>query len=132
MGIVLNPDKRLSLDELLAAIPIRNAELTSTTEGEDRIVLRVPIRKKWYTSAPFTWIFPFRTHRAVELDPLGCQVWAACDGINSIERIIEQFSATNHLSFHEARLGVLEFLKSLTRRGIIVIAGKHDRKNICA
>lgn len=126
-GVVINPDIRVSLDELLAAIPLRNHSVECGRDNGDEMVLRVPLRRRWYMRMPFSLIFPFRTHRSVALDRLGRAVWEACDGTRSIEMIIESFAAKYQISFHEARLSVLEFLKSLTRRGLIVIAGRASK-----
>jgi hypothetical protein len=119
----LNPDKRVSLDDLLAAVPLRNRLVECAGDNAEELVLRVPRRKRWFMRPPVTLVLPVRTHRKVALDMLGREVWHACDGRRTIEQIIDAFAEKHHLSFHEARVGIMEFLKGLTRRGMIVIAG---------
>jgi hypothetical protein len=123
MTVKLNPETAMPLEVLLAAIPVRNLSVLQE-EQENGLILRVPVRKRWFTSAPFSYIFPFRTFRSVEIDKTGREVLKECDGKRNIEEIVERFAQKYHISFHEARTCVLEFLKSLTRRGIIVITGR--------
>jgi len=119
--VPINPDRRIALDDLLAAVPVRNQSVECVRDTGEETVLRVPLRKRWYMRIPFSIFFPFRTHRAVALDRMGRTVWDACDGTKSTEEIIELFADRYRVSFHEARVSVLEFLKSLTRRGLIVM-----------
>jgi hypothetical protein len=121
---VLNPNTKISLDDMLAAVPVQNRSAECAKDTENELHLRVPLRRRWYMSAPFSWAFPFRTHRGFSLDRLGREVWKACDGTRCVEEIVETFASKHHLSFHEARTAVSEFLKSLTQRGLIVIVGK--------
>jgi hypothetical protein len=123
MTTEINPETELTLEALLAAVPVRNRSVIEEKQ-ETGTVLRVPVRKRWFTSAPFSFIFPFSRFRSVELDKVGLEVWKDCDGTRNIEQIVERFAQKHHISFHEARAGVLEFLKSITRRGLIVITGK--------
>ncbi len=124
MNTVINPDTRLSLDQILSAVPVHNRSVECVRDAENEIVLRVPLRKRWYMGRPLSWFLPFRTHHAIALDSMGREVWKACDGKRCAEAIIEAFAQRHHVSFHEARMGVLEFLKSLTRRGLVVIVGQ--------
>ena len=123
MEAVINPSLQISLEDMLAATPVHNESVERKYNDEEQIVLRVPMRKRWYMKAPLSWIFPFRTHRSVSLDKLGREVWDACDGKANTEQIIENFAKKHYLSFHEARIGVMEFLKSMTLRGLVVIRG---------
>jgi hypothetical protein len=72
---------------------------------------------------PLTWLLPLSRERVVALDAVGREVWQACDGQRTVEEIVEEFAARHRLSFHAARLSVLQFLQQLTRRGIVVMAG---------
>ena len=119
----VNPSRRLSTSELLDAVPVRNRAVASESEKPDEVVLRVPLRKRWYTQSFLRLLFPFSTHRRVALDSLGIEVWGMVDGRSTAERIVERFAERHQLSFHEARLSVMLFLRELTQRGIIVMAG---------
>ncbi|MBD3393268.1 MAG: PqqD family peptide modification chaperone [Chitinivibrionales bacterium] len=119
----VNPDTPLPLEEMLRAVPLRNQAVRSDTRGEHELILRVPRRERWFTGPPFCWLFTVRREHGFGLDLLGREVWEACDGHRSVESIVDAFAARHGLGFHEARVGVTEFLKLLTRRGLVVVAG---------
>jgi hypothetical protein len=108
---------------LLDAIPVVNtsAEISYTEKGT--ALLRIPLRRPRYLIPPVTWIFPISSHRRIALDTIGTFVFKLCDGKKTIEQIIERFAWQYKLSFHEARVPVLHFLRQLTERGAIVIVG---------
>jgi hypothetical protein len=109
--------------DLMEAVPVRNTEVVVERRGSRDVVLHVPLRQRWFNRPPFSWVFPFSSHRAVGLDALGAEVWEACDGRTPMETIIERFAARHALSFHEARTSVVAFLQQLTTRRVIVIVG---------
>lgn len=122
-----NAPEKLVVADVLDAVPVRNETVRQEEKpptggrSEDEMVLRVPLKRRWYMHPPFSWLLPFSTERAVGLDRLGTEVWGSCDGKTTTERIIEQFALRHHLTFHEARICVVSFLRSLTRRGLIVM-----------
>jgi len=110
----------LSPAQVLDAIPERNRSVR-TEWREDQMVIWVEIRKRWWNRGVMRWLLPFRDEKGVGLDPLGQEVWSACDGRRSVEQIIEQFAAAHKLSFHEARLAVMQFIRSLTERRLLAL-----------
>jgi len=62
----------------------------------------------------------------VELDALGRQVFVACDGSRTTEQIVEEFAERHRLRFHEARLSVLTFLRSLVERNLVALVASKD------
>jgi hypothetical protein len=118
---------QLSMNDFLDAVPVPNNSAETVREADDELVLAVPLRKRWYMKAPFSLIFPFSTKKRIGLDLLGKEVWKNCDGVRTAERIIEEFAGAHRLSFHEARLSVMLFLKELTQRGFIVMVGKEHQ-----
>jgi hypothetical protein len=124
MDFAINPDKPVDLSEMLDALPMPNHAVRVEDKGDGALVLHVPIRQRWYNGPPLSWILPFRKERSIALDQLGREVWIACDGKRNVEAIVEAFARDHGVSFHEARLGVTEFLRSLTRRGLIIIVGR--------
>jgi hypothetical protein len=109
--------------ELLDAVPVQNEAVRTEPQAGGGLVLRVPIKRRWYARPPISWILPFSRDRAVGLDRLGREVWEACDGDRTVEEIVETFSAAHELRFHEARISVMQFLRGLTRRGLVVLVG---------
>lgn len=129
MQPVINPGDSLNLDDLLESVPVRNRSVRSQSRGERETVVFVPIRRQWYMGPPLSWFMPLSKDRAVALDGIGREVWDGCDGVNTVERIVENFSSSHHVSFHQARLSVMEFLRLLTRRGMIAVVGPHRKES---
>jgi hypothetical protein len=114
------PSDRLDPAVLLDAVPSQNQVLRLEPRGSS-LVVWVPIRKRWWMRPPLSWILPFRSEKGVELDALGHEVFIACDGSRTTERIVEEFAERHRLRFHEARLSVLSFLKSLVERNLVAL-----------
>lgn len=105
---------------LLDLVPVANGALRREQRGT-RLILWVPIRRRWWMGPPLRWLLPFRSEKGVELDALGQQVFGACDGTRTTEQIIAEFAECHRLRFHEARLSVLSFLKSLSERKLVAL-----------
>ena len=114
---------RAGARQLLAAVPYRNEAMQLTPRAGGGALAVVPIRRPRWLAGPLSWILPFSSHRQVQLDPAGADVLARCDGRQTVETIIEQFAAEHKLSFREAQLPVMQFLRQLTERGLIAIVG---------
>ena len=123
MNAIVNPNGSRATAAMLRAVPVRNRLVRSEERVGQALVLRTPVRRSWYMRRPLSWILPFSESRAVELDRLGAEVWERCDGVSNAETIIEEFAERHRLSFHEARLSVMEFLRHLVQRGFLVIEG---------
>lgn len=130
MSTVVNPDSRVDPADLLDAVPVPNEAVEVEHEDDREVVLAVPLRRRWYMGPPVSWILPFSRKRRVGLDAFGREVWGLCDGRQSMERIVELFATNHRLSFHEARISVLSFLRELTRRGFLVVAGMPSAKDV--
>jgi hypothetical protein len=115
---------RLTYTDLRDSVPVPNRAVRAGREQQDGgQVLRIPLKRRWFMRPPLTWLLPLSRERVVALDAIGREVWQACDGQRTVEEIVEEFAARHRLSFHAARLSVLQFLQQLTRRGIVVMAG---------
>lgn len=113
--------ERLSLEDLLDSIPVSNQAARVEDSGEG-LVVYLPIRQRWWMKPPFSWALPYRDERGVALDKLGAEVYRAIDGERTVEQIVERFAEAHRLRFHEARLAVMQFLRMLAERKIVVLA----------
>ena len=112
-----------SLEQLLAAVPVRNAAVdASEPKGKNGGTLSVPVQRRWWMGGPVGWIMPFRDRQRLALDPLGREVWDAIDGERDLEEIIDAFARKHKLRWHEARVSVTAFVKSLVDRRLAVLA----------
>jgi len=122
------PPPRLTLGQLLDAVPRRNRAVRVEPRGAG-LVLWTAIAKRWWMGPPLSWIMPYRDKRGTHLDARGRWVWEACDGDTTIERIVERFAADHVLRFHEARLLVMQFLQMLMRRRLVAVVGEAAEAN---
>jgi hypothetical protein len=106
--------------QLLDAIPTLNQAVRREDRAQGTI-LWVPIQRRWWMGPPLSWFLPFRSEKGVALDALGTQVVGLCDGVRTTEEIIEVFAKEHQIRFHEARLSILSFLKSLVQRNLMVV-----------
>jgi hypothetical protein len=118
----MKPKRRTgpTFDQMLDAIPTCNQAVRVEPRG-DTVVLWVPIRRRFWL-AGLSWFLPFRKEKGVALDAVGSSVWSACDGRRRVEEIVEVFAERHQLRFHEARLSVSQFLRSLVERKLLVLA----------
>ena len=119
----INTPHTVSVREVLATVPYRNEAMEIERRKDGGLLASVPIRKPKYLVPPLSWIIPFSDRRRVELDAIGASVLDLCDGKRNIEAIIEKFAFEHKLSFREAQLPVIEFLKQLAERGLVAIVG---------
>jgi hypothetical protein len=113
---------------LLDTVPVPN-EAVRLVPRERGLVLWVPIEKRWWMGPPLAWVLPFRSEKGIALDALGAEVYRACDGATTTERIIEAFARHHRIRFHEARLSVLAFLRSLVARNLVVLVAPEARSS---
>jgi hypothetical protein len=107
-------------ERILDAVPTPNSAVRLERRGES-VVLFVPLRPRFWTGPPFSWLLPFRKERGYALDALGQEVFTACDGERTLEQIIEAFASRHRIRFHEARLAVTQFLRSLSERNLVAL-----------
>lgn len=112
-----------SVDALLAGMPLVNRAADITRSDDGTACVRVPIRRPRYLVPPLSWVLPFSSHRNIRLDRLGTHVLDLCAKHRSLEALITQFARDHKLSYREAQLSTTPFLRSLTERGVLVVAG---------
>lgn len=111
-----------TFDDLLDSIPMPNKAVTEEETTLHGLVLHVPLRRNWFLRAVHV-LNPMRDKKTIRLDRLGMEVWYACNGQRTMEQIIERFSKKYQISFHEARVSVVQFMRMLTQNSLIAIIG---------
>jgi hypothetical protein len=86
----------------------------------------VPIEQRWWMGPPLGWLLPFRKEKGIELDELGSEVFAECDGERCLEEIVERFAERHRVRFHEARQSVVQFLSLLFERKLVTLRVPND------
>ena len=80
------------------------------------VVQRKPFRSRWLER-----LAPVIRERRIELDEIGSRVWRRLDGHRDVRCLIQDFAREYHVDRREAEAVVVEFLKSLMRRGLITM-----------
>ena len=115
--------------DALDVVPVVNGAVR--VEKQDTgLLLWVPLKLRWWMGPPLGWVLPFRREKGIALDSLGREVFEACDGNSTIERIVESFAAHHKLRFHEARQSVLMFLKMLGERKVVAFVAAKQAATI--
>lgn len=105
---------------------MRNAAARVERNVKKNIAIYVKTSRPRYLVPPLSWIVPFRSERRVTLDRLGMQVWTLCNGERTVENVIDAFKEQYNLTFHEARVAVTEYIKTLIQRGVLVITLREE------
>jgi hypothetical protein len=106
--------------DVLDMVPTVNQAMRIESK-ESGLLLWLPLRPRWWMRPPLSWILPYRKEKGLLLDAMGRQVFEACTGDATVERIVEVFAERHQLRFHEARQSVLSFLRMLVERRVIAL-----------
>ena len=112
----------MSAIEILESVPLVNQAVEIDKGNSGGAIARVPMKQPRYLVPPLSWLLPFSKTRQLRLDQMGMAILDLCDGNSSIETIIEKFAVDNKLSYREAQIPVMKFMRLLTERGIVVVA----------
>lgn len=107
--------RRQSLD----GIPVLNENVSFADNESGAVVINIKLKRANSFLARFQ---PPLMERNVKLDEIGSFVFKLIDNQRSVLEIIEIFLAKYRVNRREATLSVVEFLKSLVKRGIVSIA----------
>jgi hypothetical protein len=106
---------------MLEATPLRNAAAAVEPDGLEGLRITVRSRRPGWLVPPLSWLLPLRRVRVVRLDRVGSRVWGLCDGERTVEAVVDEFARAYALTFHEARVAVIGYLKQLVQRGALAI-----------
>lgn len=109
--------RRASLDSM----PIRNEALREERQDDGTVVLYAKQSHKGIAKALAKLFKIADIEKRYSLDELGAYVWDMCDGETTVRTIINRFAKEYKLNRKEAEVSMVEYLKSLARKGIIGI-----------
>ncbi len=108
---------------MLKAVLLPNQAARIVREELDgSLTLAVPTLKPSFIRGLFSWLIRPPKERLTVLDPMGTAIWKSCDGVRTVEQIVEKFAIRNRLSFHESRVSLTGYVTSLLRRGVLAVA----------
>lgn len=115
------PGFKVSREEVLKAIPLRNTAIKWEMDEKGEVSLVVPQKDKLWVKL-VSRIFMIPSKRVVVLDEVGSFVWSMCDGKNDVEKIIRGLCDRYNLTRKEAEVSLLAFFKQLGKRGFLGFA----------
>lgn len=119
------PQKEFSRKTALAGVPVIAPGITRKEGPEGEMLVLVPRKLKL-----FKFLRKFMDEdippAKVVLDELGAKVMRMIDGRANVAGIIKRFGKEMSLHPREAEVGVVEFLKLLMNRGIVMMMVDKD------
>jgi len=115
---------RLSKEDALAAIPVRNTSVTFSRNASGSVCLTAERQKDWRTKI-LSSVFQVPKRKTIELDERGSFVWERCDGENNVRNVVQAYReryVKDKLNYKEAELQVIEFLRMLAQKRLIAMA----------
>ncbi len=112
---------RTGWQAMLLAVPHHNASARAEAAVNGGVTVTVPLQRPRWLVPPLTWFIRLSAVHTVRLDRLGGEVWHGCDGHDTVEMLTDRFAAAHRLTFHEARVLVTEYLRSLVQRGVLAV-----------
>jgi hypothetical protein len=107
---------------MLEVAPRRNSAAAVKTGSDGSRRISVQRQRPWWLRIPLVaWIVAIGEARHLTLDRLGGEVWDLCDGRHTVEGIVDAFARGHGLTFHEARVAVTVYLKTLVQRGALAL-----------
>ena len=118
-------------DSVLKAVLIPNQAVKVLKEEADgSLTLAVPTRKPPMIRGVFSWLVRVPKERWSVLDPIGAAIWKSCDGKRTVEEIVVKFATFYRLSFHESRVSVTGYVKTLLQRGVLAVAMEEPGRGV--
>ena len=109
---------KISRQEILAAVPVRNSLVEWETNEQDEVVLKVP-RRQDRVGRVLHRVFVAPPFKQVVLDEVGSDVWQLCTGENDVDTIVKTLAKKYKLSRREVELSLANYLRTLAQRGLI-------------
>jgi hypothetical protein len=109
---------KISRQEILAAVPVRNSLVEWETNDQEEVVLKVP-RRQDRVGRVLHRVFVAPAFKQVVLDEVGSDVWQLCTGENDVDTIVKTLAKKYKLSRREVELSLANYLRTLAQRGLI-------------
>lgn len=129
LGLKKPPDLGLKRDDILSAIPLRNATIKWKQNNEGEVSIVIPQKDKLWVKM-VTNIFVVPGKRVVVLDEIGSYVWMLCDGEHTIRYIMNSLTGKYRLTRKEAEVSLITYMRTLGKRGMLGLAIKDPNQEL--
>lgn len=116
-------EPQLAAQTQLALVPLRNRQAQVVEDTAERVTLELrSTYPRWLGPLPRLLGAPRRVRRS--LDGLALLLWRRIDDRATIEALIDWLAQDQQLTFNEARLLTLTWLRSLSVKGLLVLGDR--------
>lgn len=116
------PRQPISREASLQSRPVRNPAVRAEKAEGGGLVLHAKVEHRGFGRA-LARVFRVKDlEKRFTLDELGAFVWEMCDGETTVRTLINRFASEFKLNRKEAEVSMVEYLKTLAKKGIIGIA----------
>ena len=119
---------RALLQEQMRSRPIRTKGPQVTEKDDGRMDISIPLRHRTIVQL-LQKVLPVSKEKNLELDRLGTRLYNLCDGTHSVEELVEMHQREWLLTFFEARAMVLQYLRLLSQRNLILFLKPDEKGN---
>jgi hypothetical protein len=116
---------RLTREQSLGALPVRNALVSYRRTEGDEMEITVPRRNDWLGKL-IAVVFMAPKDRKVVLDRIGADMWELCDGQHTVQAMVDSLVAKYKLNRREAEASLTQHLRNLGKRRLIAFAIPKD------
>ena len=109
---------KITRQEILTAVPIRNSLIEWEINAQDEVVLKIP-RRADRAGRILHRVFAAPPYKQVVLDEVGSDVWQLCTGENNVDTIVKTLAKKYKLGRREVELSLANYLRTLAQRGYI-------------
>jgi len=118
----------LTRETSLKSMPVRNPDLKVKREQNGAVTLHVPFRPPRWARFLSKLLRMEDAERRISLDEIGTFVWDMCDGETTVRAMIARFTDKHKLNRKEAEVSMVEYLRTLAKKGLIGIIVPSDTK----
>lgn len=112
----------IDFETQLQTVPLRNERVTLEPSAGDPDVVIATIQLRYNgIMAVAKKLFKPRSYRRYELAGLTRELYEKIDGKVTVDELILSLQAGERLTFFEARAFVVQYLKDMMQRGLIVV-----------
>lgn len=116
-------EPRISAEAQLALVPLRNRQAQVVEDSQQRVVLELQAAyPRWLGPLPRLVGAPRSKRRS--LDGLSLLLWRRIDDRQSVGALIDWLAEDQKLTFNEARLLALTWLRRLSANGLLVLGDR--------
>lgn len=120
----------LDFETQLHSIPLRNKKVRVFPSDDNPEILIAEVNLRYMGPLKMArMLLKLRDTRRFKIEGLTRELYERLDGKCTVEELVNEIAASEQLTFFEARAFIVQYLKGLMERGLIVIVSddeEHD------